>query len=318
MLKTLAAIFLISLVTPGIADDISAVLYFEHKGKVEVSTQGSNITKDTPFAIASIGKTITSVAVLRLVSKGKIELDDPIRDWVSDDLADSLGGLDGISLRHLLNMTSGLPDYLTDDYVDDVLDEPAAQRTAETALSYAFDEDTEFDPGDGFDYSNTNYVLAGIILEQASGLSYSDVIAQEVFAPAGMKNSFVFGSKSLPEDFPFGHEGGEHHRAYYQAQGFGDGGVISTAADLARFYKALFETQTLLSTPMMRELMRDPLGEGYGLGIDLDDPIYGHAGGDIGFSSDVRMNIATGAIAIYLVAKADADTSWPGKTLLNR
>lgn len=261
---------------------------------------------------------MTSVALLRLVADGAISLDDPAARWVSRDIAQGLGGLDGITLRHLLTMTSGLPDYLTDDYIDDALDDPDRVQKPGMALTYAFDEDALFSPGRGFDYSNTNYVLLGLILENVTGQSYATLMERLVFRPAGMTRSFVFGSAALPPTFPNGHEDGQHIRAYYQADGFGDGGVIATASDVAKFYKALFLERTLLPSSLMSEFRNDVLNEGYGMGIEIEDGTYGHSGGDLGFASDVRMDIRSGDISIILVAEAEADTDWTFDRLMDR
>ena len=128
-----------------------------------------------------------------------------------------------------------------------------------------------------------------MIAEAASGLSYAAVMQREVFTPAGMTHSFVFGSRPLPDEFPQGHEAGVHERNYYQHLGFGDGGVISTANDLASFYRALFLEGSLLSPDRMEDFIYDDVGSGYGLGIGIADTGFGHSGGDLGFSSYVRI-----------------------------
>ena len=124
-----------------------------------------------------------------------------------------------------------------------------------------------------------------------------------------MRSAFVFGGRALPQDFPTGHEDG-HVRDYYLGQGFGDGGVISSAADLSAFYQALFVERTLLSERLLDEMLEDPLGEGYGMGIVVGGGIYGHTGGDLGFSSEVVYDEAQNVIAIALVAEGNGDTSW--------
>lgn len=301
---------------PGIAfaDEPLSVRYLERDGRIEVSGSGA-ATAQTPFTLASIGKTMTSVAILQLVANNTLSLDDLAQLWLDEDTVSGFAGLDGVTIRHLLTMTSGLPDYLTDDYIDDALADPKTIQNPQTAVSYAYDEDNLFVPGHGFDYSNTNYVLLGIILENASGLSYADAMRYYIFAPAKMVNSFVFGSTNLPVQFPYGHENGRHVRNYYQASGFGDGGVISTASDVANFYKSLFIDQNLLSTPMMHEFTRDIQRAGYGMGIEMENGVYGHSGGDLGFSTDVRIDIASGDIAIVLIAAENADTDWAFEVL---
>jgi len=273
-------------------------------------TSSPKITSDTSFPIASVGKTMTAVAVLRLVAGGDLSLEDKTVDWVSPNISDGLPDLDNITIRHLLTMSSGLPDYYTWNYVEDALDDPGGTQLPEAALSYVFDEPLLFPPGTAFDYSNTNYVLLGLILEAASAQSYGSVMETEVFAPARMTDSFVFGTRPLPANFAHSPDHDANVARYYSAQGFGDGGVISTAADLARFYTALFLDRTLLPADLLRIMTTDDLNEGYGMGIEVEDGILGHSGADLGFSSDVRLHPASATIAIELIAAEDAGMGW--------
>ncbi|MEL7214262.1 MAG: serine hydrolase domain-containing protein [Pseudomonadota bacterium] len=309
MLKLLVAVF--TILTPSLAhsDDVASIKYLAVNGHTQIQATGG-ATASTPFAIASVGKTITSVALLRLADQGQIDLDAPARRYLPIGMTNALGGLDGVTVRHLLTMTSGLPDYLYDDYIDAALADPDTFQDAHVAVSFAYGDDTLFQPGTNFDYSNTNFVLAGIAAETATGRSYASVVTREVLQPAGMSDAFVFGSVPLPPDFPSGHEGDDHYRDYYQNTGFGDGGVIASAQDLANFYRALFVDRSLLSPAMMDALLRDPIGQGYGMGLEIDDMTIGHSGGDLGFSSDVRFDTKTGMIAIILAAQSDVDTDW--------
>lgn len=295
---------LMALTTSAWAESVSMVRYLAQGGDIKLDTESA--AAETPFAIASVGKTMTAVAVLRRVARGDLGLDDPVADWVAPKIAKGLGGLNDITLRHLLTMTSGLPDYYTDDYLEDALDTPSLQ-TPTIALSYAFEEPALFDPGRGFDYSNTNYVLLGLILEEETSLTYAQALQREVFGTAGMTDSFVFGSRPLPGSFA---DVPRDVRAYYQGIGFGDGGVISTARDVARFYRALFIAQTLLPPDLLGLMTHDARGEGYGMGVEVDGDTVGHSGGDLGFSSDVRLHRPSGTIAVMLIAEEDADTGW--------
>ncbi|MGB0507378.1 MAG: serine hydrolase domain-containing protein [Pikeienuella sp.] len=292
------------------AHNQSVVRYFVQDGQVQVDVEGVETSADSLFAIASIGKTFTAVAVLTLASSGKLNVDDFASNWLPNEVVVGLGGMQGVTIQHLLTMSSGLPDYYTDDYLYDALDNPDQVQNPETALSYAFDEAPLFDPGEDFDYSNTNYVLLGLIIEQATGETYASALDRLVFQAAKMTNSFVFGSQKIPPTFVDGHEDGQHVRDYYAGQGFGDGGVISNAPDLARFYQALFENRSLLPKHMLDKMLHDPIGAGYGMGIEVTGGIYGHSGGDLGFASDVRFDSASNAIAIVLIANGDAETDW--------
>ncbi|MEL7256096.1 MAG: serine hydrolase domain-containing protein [Pseudomonadota bacterium] len=314
MLKTIIVILALAFPTLALGDEVASVRYQSFNGLSTIETTGG-ATSSTPFAIASVGKTMTSVALLRLVDRGLLGLDDPVRQHLPADVTDGLGGLKGITLRHLLTMTSGLPDYFTDDFMEAALDHPQTIRTPKAAVTFAFHQRPLFSAGTDFDYSNTNYVLAGMIAEKVTEQSYATLIEAEVFGPAGMSDAVVFGHAPLPQDFPSGHEDGEEVRAYYQNTGFGDGGVLASAQDLENFYRAVFLDRSLLSDTMMSELLRDPLGVGYGMGIEVDDQTVGHSGGDLGFSSDIRFHPESGWLALLLIAKGEANTDWPAKTL---
>jgi len=309
-LRSGLAAFLLFLPNLLWAHDVPSVRYADVGGAIILETEGTGVDESSLFAIASVGKTFTSVAVLRLVERGLVSLDAQVSGILPPDDTAELDGVDGVTLRHLLTMTSGIADYYTDDYLDAALEDPLRWQFPRAALDFVAGEPPLFAPGEGFDYSNTNYLLLGLVLEQVTGLSYAAVLDREIFGPAGMTESFVFGSRPLPESFVTGHSRGRHVRDYYAGQGFGDGGALSSARDLVRFYTALFTERRLLGEASLREMRRDPGGEGYGMGLVAAGDLVGHTGGDLGFASDVVMNIATGDVAVVLVGEENGDTTW--------
>ena len=276
--------------------------------QVQVAQAGGGAGLATPFAVASVGKMFTAVAVLRLSERGALALDRPMAELMPDLWRD-LRAPAGVTPRHLLAMTSGLPDYYTDDFIDAALADQAGVQNAGAALRAAFRDPPLFAPGDAFDYSNTNYVLLGVLLEHLTGQPLADVLRAEVFVPAAMADTFLAGSRPLPPDFAQGHPDRALLRGYYSGPGLGDGGCISTAGDLLRFMRALTDG-TLLSTAMLAQMRADGSGAGYGLGLELDGAVIGHSGGDLGFASDLRMNLRTGRVAVALVAREDGPTDW--------
>ena len=299
--------------------DEAALLYVLQGKEAHVSVAGKlraggrNARPGDRFVLASVGKIFTAVAILQLAEAGKLGIDDPVSNWIDPDVAGSLG-LSGVSLRHLLTMTSGIVDYYTDDYLDEVLEEPAAQ-TPVNALRYA-EGSRLFAPGTQFDYSNTNYLLLQLVLEQASGQSMSDYMQRTIFDGLGMEQTYVFGTRAHPNDFVAGYEdlgtGPEDVSFYYLGQGFGDGGVISTAKEIAGFYRSLFVRRELLNDQSLDMMLNDPVGEGYGMGVEIANVpglglVYGHSGADLGFSADVRLAVQSGDIAVALFASGEAD-----------
>ena len=279
-------------------------------GQETVKTSGPTMTPDTPFAIASVGKAFTAVAILRLAERGRLDLDAAAADLLPPEIAASWPALSGVTVRHLLSMTSGLPDYYDEAFFDAALADPDRMQRQEAAVAHVAGEPALFPPGTDFDYSNTNYVLLGLILEQATGLDYATALTREVLVTARLRDSFVFGSRPLPASFAADHPDRDDLRLYYSGEGFGDGGIIASARDVARFYTALFIDDLLLSDAMQAEMMADPGGWSYGLGVEIDGDIVGHSGGDFGYVADVRMNLATGVVAVVLVADEDGDTNW--------
>lgn len=306
-MKTIFCLVMLLIAPLAQAHKPQGIWYSVEDGRVSLEAEGQGTTAQTPFAIASVGKLMTSVAVLKLVEQGRLDLDDTVASQVPAALATQAKQWSGLKVHHLLTMTSGIPDYFDGGYSN------ASNEGAIGAVAYVDGEPMLFRPGRRFNYSNTNYVLLGLIIEQVTGQSYARAMDQLVLQPAGMRKSFVFGSQRLPSNFATGHQNGSHVRSYYEAPGFGDGGVIASAEDLARFYQALFVSRTLLRNSTLNIMLKDPVGSNYGMGVEVDGSIVGHSGSDQGFVSDIRLDLSNGDLALTLQADADADTSRPAE-----
>ena len=145
------------------------------------------VTPDTIFQSGSVGKQFTAAAVMLLVEDGKIALDDPLTKFFPD----APKPWQHLTVRHLLTHTSGLPDYTagTIDYRRDY--------TEDDLRRFAYGLKLEFEPGSRWNYSNTGYVLLGIIVRKASGQFYGDVLRERVFAPLGMKTARVIDEAAI-------------------------------------------------------------------------------------------------------------------------
>ncbi len=280
--------------------------YVETAGKLRAG--GRAVQADDLFLTASVGKLYTATAILQLHDQGLLDIDAPVSRYVSDAISEGFGGLDDVTVAMLLTMTSGLPDYLDDDFV---ADDVAGTVTAEDALFHAMKHRRNFAAGSAFDYSNTNYVLAQVVIETLTGQPLDAVLRRGIFGPAGDDAAYVVGTRAAPAHLAIGPEGAALDQ-YYADPGFGDGAIVTTAKGIAAFYRALLGTQSLLSPDSLTRLLDDPLAEGYGMGIEVErDPdlgvVYGHSGGDLGYAADVRYRADTGAIAVLLAADEDAD-----------
>jgi len=261
---------------------------------------------DTRFYIASTGKMMTAAAILSLVEEGKLTLDEPVWPHIKgiDGIA-ALSNADQVTLRQLLNHTSGLAEYLGDEFGNASSQTPSKRWTAAEALSFAFDLEPEFSPATSFEYTNTNYVLLGHILEKFDG-SIAASLTARVFNKAGMKNSTVGAN---PQDNTLAHgfdEVGNDASAQAWASILGDGPAVSTAKDVGKFMLALFKQQSLVGTTLldqMRTGSEHDLGYGLGMGIDGDDwgDWYGHAGSYGGYEADVRYYPASNTVMVVLM-----------------
>ncbi|WP_448206101.1 serine hydrolase domain-containing protein [Azospirillum sp. sgz302134] len=257
---------------------------------------GRPMTAETRLHIASTGKMLTAVAVLRLIQDGLFGLADPALPLVDHPDAARLPNLKGATVADLLSHRSGIPDCLrnsratTDEHpdphwtADDVLRlMPCRQPTKRGEYAY----------------SNTNYILLGHILEHVDRRPFAEALAERVLRPAGMQDTTVGAN---PEDpgvaRGYRRPDAKGKRADASLFGYssplGDAPVTTTAADLERFAQALFRTPGALLNPvLLREMLIDRAGEaeegyGYGLVVEHSDwgPRWGHGGRLAGFRSE--------------------------------
>jgi D-alanyl-D-alanine carboxypeptidase len=245
------------------------------------------------FRIGSVTKTYTAAVVLSLVSDGLVGLDDSCERWFPGVVP----GGDGITVRQLLNHTSGLYNY-TDDLPEPkqiVLDR-YNHWEPQRAIGMATAHDPLFAPGSSWSYSNTNYILLGLLIEVATGSSYAEAIRARVLEPLGLRQTIVPGDEvTLPEPHAHGYlpvDGELVDLAEFNAsKAWAAGEIVSTAQDLNRFYAALLTGELLRPAELEAMLTTVDTGDGgggYGLGIgrvELPDGlvVWGHTGGIFGY-----------------------------------
>ncbi|MDQ2586971.1 serine hydrolase domain-containing protein [Saccharothrix yanglingensis] len=248
---------------------------------------------DGRFRVGSITKTFVSTVVLQLVGEGSVGLDEPVSRHLPGLLPDG----DRITVRNLLQHTSGLYDYTDALPSDPEGYEAIRYRTwapAElVALSTA--RPLDFRPGTGWNYSNTNYVVAGLLVEKVTGRPYGEAVARRVLRPLGLRHTHVPGAAvAIP---------GPHAHGYQRLRGEVDditrinpsvahaaGGMISTTADLDRFAEALLEGRLLRPAQQAELTKLIPVAGEYGLGVERSTlpcgvEVWGHGGGIPGYSS---------------------------------
>lgn len=239
----------------------------------------SPMTADTPFEIASITKAVTAATVLRLVEDGKLRLDDPLKALLPAGLRQ--GFSETVTVRQLLSHTSGLPHYWEDGpknregnnvFLSAFLAEPGRFWQAEDILAAARTLPAKR-AGSRFHYSDTNYVLLGLIIEHTTGRPLHQVFREKIFAPLGMTSTWLSYREKRRGPAPsHRYEGTEDlHDVPRQSADWAGGGLVSTARDLERFLRGLASGK-VFRHPETLDLMRKavPTGEpdiSYGLGI---------------------------------------------------
>jgi len=252
------------------------------------------------FRIGSITKTFVAVVILQLYEAGEISLEDAIADWLPEEISEQLANSEEITIRQLLNHTSGLADYLdNDDFFADFEEEPGYEWTAEEVLEYVYLLETVAEPDTEFYYANTNYILLEAIVEAVTGNTLAQELRDRIYTPLGLDNTFMEIQENIPDRFVSGYDdwdgdGKRDNVTDLEPWGLGDGGIISTASDLATFLQALFLKEELLEPETLDEMLEfidDGEGDEYGLGlsnIETDwGQAWGHSGSTGGFLSTI-------------------------------
>ncbi|MCB8944339.1 MAG: beta-lactamase family protein [Ardenticatenaceae bacterium] len=271
--------------------------HFTWKGAAGMADAGAGIemVADDQYILSSITKMYTAVTIMKLVEQGQLSLDDPISLYLPEDIVSRLLVLDGesygqaITVRHLLNHTSGLGDFSNGedkdgnglpDFKDLVLAEPDTRWDEMMVLAWAIANAPPLaQPGETFHYSDTNFQLLGLVVEAASGLKLHEAYRQLIFEPLGMEHTyFEFREEVVP-----GVDGRSLSHAYYNdtlwndleshSYEWGSGGLVSTVEDQNRFLWAWVKGD-LFDDPASQEAMMDWIettdaGAYYGLGTYL-------------------------------------------------
>jgi CubicO group peptidase (beta-lactamase class C family) len=289
-LKPLLEAKMLQLHTPG------AIVYVNdpHQGSWTTTLGTSNLTTLTPMNvksymhIGSITKTFTATIILQLAEEGRLRLNDPVSKYQPEVPNGS-----NITIRELLSMTSGLFDFIEDKgFIPQLATNPTSVWNPKDVLAIAFKHPPIFAPGKEYSYSNTNYILLGMIIEQITHQSVEDVFQQRIFRPLGMSSTSLPPRKSsiIPDPHPHGYTYlPDLHDAtnWTLSYAWTAGAAISTLHDLQIWAKAL-ATGQLLSSSMQRErltLVATGTPIKYGLGIYEIAGFLGHDGAVPGFTS---------------------------------
>jgi CubicO group peptidase (beta-lactamase class C family) len=243
------------------------------------------------FRIGSITKQFTAIAIMILEERGKLDLNDSIQKYISYFPVKN----HTVTIEHLLTHTSGIKSYTTPDIMDE--DFMRIYHHPDSLVNSFSEFPLEFEPGSKFSYSNSGYHLLGLIIEKASGKSYSSFIKKEIFDKAGMKDSRTDSNKEIIKNRISGYDpfiGPVNAQYIDMSIPYSAGNIISTVSDLNLWYKTLFnyeiiEKETLIRAHTPYELSDGTMSNyGYGWGLDTiqGQPVIRHSGGIPGFLSN--------------------------------
>lgn len=244
------------------------------------------VTPTTDFRLASVSKQFTAAAILLLAQDHKLTLDDSIRHWLPTLPAST----DKVTLRQLLSHTGGLIDYedlMPANQSAQLNDQDVLRMLSATPRNY-------FAPGTAYRYSNSGYVLLGLVVEKASGKTLQDFLAQRIFQPLHMDHTllYVHDDKSVPNRaYGYSWTKGRWLRTDQDLTSAtrGDGGIYSNIDDLARWDAALYDDRLLSDASRKAafsphaKVTGEPYQASYGYGWRITGDTLWHSGESIGF-----------------------------------
>ena len=279
------------------------LIYTHAYGKAHLNPDVA-ATPEMRYSIGSISKQFTAAAVLILQEQGKLKLDDAVGKYVP-----GLTRGDEVTIRQVLSHTSGYQDYWPEDYLMTPMMKPA---TAQQILDAWAKKPLDFEPGTKWQYSNTNFVIAGLIVEKVSGQKLFEFLGEKVFHPLGMKSVWDSDEAKLTSTDATAYIRaalGPLRLAPKEGRGwmFAAGELAMTAHDLALWDESLI-AQSVLKPDSYREMftevkLKDGSGSHYGLGVEVTQRdghrSIEHSGEVMGFVSDNEVLVDDGvAVAV--------------------
>ncbi|WP_134163611.1 serine hydrolase domain-containing protein [Evansella clarkii] len=243
---------------------------------------------DTRFGIASGCKLFTAIGICQLVENGVVSFETKLADCLNVDFPHFDRD---VTIHHLLTHTSGVPDYFDEAVMEDFADlwkeQPMYLLDSLAAFLPMFQKkEMLFSPGERFHYNNAAFILLGLVVEEKTGMPFSEYIVENIFKPAGMADSGYFSLDQLPENTALGyidHEDGSWKTNVYSipVKGGADGGAFTTSGDMLKLWKALLsfrllkeDTTKLLLTPHAHVEEDDYYGYGVWIVKKDDDSIF--------------------------------------------
>lgn len=310
-----------------------------------LSTGYSDRVKKTPMRpsdlmpAGSVGKTYAAAVALQLVGEGKIGLDEPVSKYLGrEEWFERLPNAREMTVRQLMNHTSGLVRYeFNPEFIKDLLADPYKVWRPEEQVAYLFGSKAPFEAGKGWEYSDTNYIVLGMIIEKVTGKSYYELAEERLLEPLKLNRTKPQTGPSIKgmvqgyagERNPFGGTDEmlrEGRMVFNPAFEWTGGGMVSNGRDLARWAHALYRGRAFdksLMTPMLEGVPAPMLGKDvrYGLGVIIrptpQGTTWGHSGFFPGYFTDMMYFPETGtAVAVQVNSSVPPDIGRPLGRLL--
>lgn len=253
--------------------------------------------------VGSAGKKATALLAVMLHEDGLLNVDDLIADYLPASILDNIPNSEQITIRQLLNHTAGVHDYLDADTAGEwfayAIETVGQLKTDIDALQFIYDKPAYFAPGQGVKYSNSGYLLVGLILDQVLGEHHSVALRNRVLNPLGLNHTYYSGMENERGEAISGYfwEDGQMQdtKLFYASVGVADAPLVSTASDLSRLLRAIMTDDSVVTDDMRELLIGDAsvvattYGFDFGLGMFVDahngQPMYHHGGAEVGYET---------------------------------
>ncbi|MGD1862422.1 MAG: serine hydrolase [Leptolyngbyaceae cyanobacterium] len=262
------------------------------------------LAPDDRFEAGSLTKKFEATTILQLVEEGLLTLEDTLTMWLDPAITELVPNASDITIAQILNHTSGITDYL-DVLTDQASSNPTVflqEWEIEQLVDFIDGVEPLFAPGTNWQYSNTNYLLAGLVIEAVTGNGYGQEIRDRIIDPLGLENTFIFGEEEIPGGYingywDFNGDGTLDNLSIINLSWTGSAGsLISNTEDLADFFDALLVDDALLQPATLEQMLdtipvNSPNYDSYGLGIGtLESPNrfwYAHRGQTLNFRANL-------------------------------
>jgi D-alanyl-D-alanine carboxypeptidase len=287
----------------------------DYTAGVDDLTTGTALRPNAQFRVGSITKTFVATIILQLVGEGRLSLDEPVAQRLPRLLRNGAQ----ITVRQLLNHTSGLPDYANDPELLAGIVQNRVWHPREL-IAIAAKHPQLFPPGSAWSYSNTNYIVAGLLIEAVTGHPLARELDRRIFSPLHLNHtSFPVGNAPLTGYYVHGYLTTEVNptpdgqpldvTGYNPSHAWAAGAIVSTATDLSTFYQALMHARLIspaLLAQMKKTVAEDPTDPNtivrYGLGLervkDTCGVNWGHGGAIFGYQDLAYWNANTGRTVV--------------------